>query len=61
MTGMVAEDDPASENLDVYDTKTGWWHPVRGDLKVPEDWEFLASGDAFITRRVKADGVYWNA
>jgi hypothetical protein len=61
MTGMVAEDDPASENLDVYDTKTGWWNPVLGDLEVPDGWEFLASGDAFITRRVKAGGVYWSA
>lgn len=61
MTWMVGEDDPTSENLDVYDTRTGRWHPVLGDLEVPDDWEFLASGDAFITRRVKADGVYWNA
>ena len=44
MTSMVAEDDPTSENLDVYDTKTGWWHPVLGDLEVPGGWEFLASG-----------------
>ena len=57
MTGMVAEDDPASENLDVYDTKTGWWHPELGDVEVPDGCS-LASGDVFITRRVKADGVY---
>ncbi len=34
---------------------------MLGDLELPDGWEFLASGDAFITRRVKADGVYWNA
>jgi hypothetical protein len=58
---MAAEKNPASENLDVYDTKAGWWHPVIGDLDVPDGWEFLASGDAFVTRRVKAGGVYWSA
>jgi hypothetical protein len=58
---MVAQGDPASANLDVYDTKAGWWNPDLGDLVVPDGWEFLASGDAFVTRRVKAAGVYWNA
>jgi len=58
---MVAQEDPASENLDVYDTKAGWWNPDLGDLVVPDGWEFLASGDAFVTRRVKAAGAYWSA
>ena len=58
---MVAQEDPTLENLDVYDTKAGWWNPDVGDLVVPDGWEFLASGDAFVTRRVKAAGVYWNA
>lgn len=58
---MVAHDDPASENLDVYDTKAGWLNPDLGELAVPDGWEFLASGDAFVTRRVKAAGVYWSA
>jgi hypothetical protein len=46
-------------NLDVYDTKEGLWDPVSGALDQPEGWEFLPSGDAFVTRRVKAAGVYW--
>jgi hypothetical protein len=46
-------------NLDVYDTKEGLWDPVNGALDQPEEWEFLPSGDAFVTRRVKAAGVYW--
>ena len=58
---MVAQGDPASDNLDVYDTKAGWWNPDLGELVVPDGWEFLASGDAFVTRRVKAAGVYWSA
>jgi hypothetical protein len=58
---MVADDDPASENLDVYDTRTGWWNPDFGELDPPDGWEFLASGEAFVTRRVKAGGVYWSA
>lgn len=58
---MVAQEDPASENLDVYDTKAGWWNPDLGELDVPDGWEFLASGDAFVTRRVKAAGLHWSA
>jgi hypothetical protein len=50
-----------SENLDVYEARTGWWHPVIGEVGLPDGWEFLASGDAFVTRRVKAGGVYWTA
>ena len=58
---MAAQENPASENLDVDDTKAGWWHPEFGDLDVPDGWEFWESGDAFVTRRVKAAGVYWSA
>ena len=57
MTGMVAEHDPASENLDVYDTKSGWWHPVLGDLSCPtvgSSWrpEMRSSPDGESRRRV---------
>ena len=58
---MAAQEDPASKNLDVYDTTAGWWNPDLGELVVPDGWEFLASGDAFVTRRVKAARVYWSA
>jgi hypothetical protein len=34
-------------------------HPEHGDLELPAGWEFLPSGDAFVTKRVKAAGVYW--
>ena len=40
--------------LDVYDTKDGPWNPEHGELVVPDDWEFLPPGDAFVTRQVKA-------
>ena len=56
---MVAEGDPAAEHLEVYETKGGLWHPEFGDLTQPEGWDFLPAGDAFVTRRVKAAGVYW--
>jgi hypothetical protein len=37
----------------VYDSsEVGVWQP--------DGWEFLATGDAFVTRRVKAAGVYWS-
>lgn len=57
---MEVESDLTACQLDVYDSKEGGvWHPDHGALMEPEGWEFLPSGDAFITRRVKAAGVYW--
>jgi hypothetical protein len=46
-------------HLDVYDTRDGPWNPDHGDLEIPDDWEFLPTGDAFVTRTVKAAGRYW--
>jgi hypothetical protein len=46
-------------HLDVYDTRDGPWNPEHRDIEVPEGWEFLPTGDAFITRTVKAAGRYW--
>lgn len=51
--------DLTALHLDVYDTRTGPWNPDRGDIEIPEDWEFLPRGDAFVTRTVKAGGRYW--
>jgi hypothetical protein len=51
--------DLRAQHLDVYDTREGPWTPDHGDVEVPDGWEFLASGDAFITRTVKAAGRYW--
>jgi len=51
--------DLTALHLDVYDTRNGPWNPGHGDIVVPDDWEFLPSGDAFITRTVKATGTYW--
>jgi hypothetical protein len=55
----MVDDDPAGLHLEVYDTKAGLWHPELGDLEQPAGWTFLAAGDAFLTRRVKAAGLYW--
>ena len=59
-----AEAPPDSEalaalHLDVYATKNGQWNPEYGDIEIPADWEFLPSGDAFLTRTVKGAGSYW--
>jgi hypothetical protein len=56
---MVANGDPTAEHLEVYDTKSGLWHPELGELTQPDGWSFLPAGDAFLTRRVKAAGEYW--
>jgi len=53
------DSDLTAEHLDVYDTRDGSWNPEHGEIGVPDDWEFLPSGDAFVTRTVKAAGVYW--
>jgi hypothetical protein len=47
--------------LDVYESRTGWWHPEHGEVTTPEGWAFLPSGEAFVTRTVKAAGVFWLA
>ncbi len=47
--------------LDVYMTREGPWNPEHGEIEIPDDWESLESGDAFVTRRVKAAGTYWVA
>lgn len=60
-SGAVTEDDLRRQLLDVYDTKLGWWTPEHGEIEIPEDWDFLPSGDAFVTRTVKAAGPYWLA
>jgi hypothetical protein len=56
---VVSNEDPAREHLEVYDTKTGLWHPQLGEVSQPSAWDFLPAGDAFLTRRVKAAGEYW--
>ena len=57
----VREVDLTTLHLDVYMTRNGPWNPDHGEIEIPNDWEFLASGDAFVTRRVKAAGMFWVA
>lgn len=57
----MAEHDLTALNLDVYDTRQGLWNPGHGEIEIPAGWEFLPTGDAFVTRRVKGDGLYWVA
>jgi len=55
--------DRSVTNLRVYSAKDDpdrWWSPDHeGLLDTPQGWLFLPSGDAFITRRVKALGPHW--
>ena len=55
----MVDEDPARLHLEVYDTKSGLWHPELGDLDQPDGWDLLPAGDAFLTRQVKAAGAYW--
>lgn len=55
------EPDLTTQQLDVYMTREGPWNPDHGEVEIPDDWELLPSGDAFVTRRVKAAGTFWVA
>ncbi len=57
----VSDVDLTRLHLDVYATRDGPWNPEHGELEIPEDWDFLAAGNAFVTRTVKAAGTYWVA
>jgi hypothetical protein len=57
----VEETDLTKLRFDVYMTRKGLWNPDHGEIEIPDDWEFLPSGDAFVTRRVKATGRFWVA
>jgi hypothetical protein len=56
---VMVDEDPTGLHLEVYDTKSGLWHPELGDLDQPDGWDVLPAGDAFVTRQVKAAGDYW--
>ena len=43
------------------DGETDWWHPEHGTVATPDTWAFLPTGEAFVTRTVKAAGVFWLA
>ncbi|MGB8386159.1 MAG: DUF2293 domain-containing protein [Dermatophilaceae bacterium] len=57
----MAELDLTQPHLDVYDTRSGLWNPEHGHIAIPDGWDFLPSGDAFLTRQVSAAGTYWVA
>ncbi len=57
----MSDEDITQLHIDVYMTREGPWNPDHGEIEIPDDWEFLPSGDAFVTRRVKAAGTYWVA
>ncbi|TRW43983.1 DUF2293 domain-containing protein [Georgenia yuyongxinii] len=57
----MAEEPLTELHLDVYGTREGPWNPEHGEIEIPDDWAFLPSGDAFVTRTVKAAGRYWVA
>jgi hypothetical protein len=58
------EVDLTGVQLDVYvskDATAEWWTPEHGEVATPEGWAFLPTGQAFVTRTVKAAGVFWLA
>ena len=55
------ETDLTKLQFDVYMTRDGPWNPEHGEIEIPDDWEFLPSGDSFVIRRVKAAERFWVA
>ena len=56
--------DHSDEILWVYPPRTeseNWWGPQYGNIEIPEGWESLPPGDAFVTRQVKLMGPHWVA
>ena len=56
--------DHSDEILWVYPPRTepeSWWCPQYGHIEIPEGWESLPPGDAFVTTQVKSMGPYWVA
>jgi len=54
--------DPAKQVLVIYrsrdDEDGDFWTPQYGSVNIPDNWEFLPRGSAFITRQVKK-GPHW--
>ena len=61
---MPNKQDHSNEILWVYPPMTGsenWWCHKYGSVEIPEGWESLPPGDAFVTRQVKLMGPHWVA
>ena len=61
---MPNKQDHSDEILWVYPPRTEaekWWCRQYGSIEIPEGWESLSPGDAFVTRQVKLMGPHWVA
>jgi len=61
---MPNKQDHFNEILWVYPPRTeseNWWCRQYGNIEIPEGWESLPPGDAFVTRQVKLMGPHWVA
>ena len=61
---MTNKQDHSEEVLWVYpprDESETWWCRQYGNIDIPQGWEPLPPGDAFVTRQVKLMGPHWVA
>ena len=61
---MPNKQEHSNEILWVYPPRAeseNWWCRQYGNIDIPEGWEFLPLGDAFITRQAKLMGPHWVA
>lgn len=60
---LDAGSDPTTMSLNVYPAYEGQegrvWNKHFGYLVVPREWDYLPSGDAYLTRTVKKLGPHW--
>lgn len=63
MSTSAKKPEPATQSLIVYAARSGEdgdvWNADYDLLRVPENWEYLRAGDAFLTRTVKRLGPTW--
>lgn len=50
---------PSKEEFKVWPVGKKHYRHENDILELPKDWEFVPSGDALLTRRLKATGEYW--
>jgi hypothetical protein len=61
---MSNKQDHSDEILLVYPPRTEsekWWCRKYGSVEIPDGWESLPPGDAFVTRQAKSMGPHWVA
>jgi hypothetical protein len=58
----IKRDKVEQKVLEIWDSKENrgsYWTPEHGEILIPEGWEFLSTGNAYLTRTVRKLGAHW--